>query len=133
MLIQLLQYLNKKVQYPNWLQAEQELSVFVAKKPSERIVANFDLQAERLFSKIGVGFGREESCRIYAALKKLAEEKQAVRLRFWGKILTRSGDYLIIEGSSKLNIAVDVTGNAEKPKEGVNYNTFWVSHSSCKF
>lgn len=112
MLIQLSQYLNKKVEYPSWLQAEQDLSGFVAKESSERIVANFDLQAERLFSKIGVGFGREESCRIYAALKKLAEAKQAIRLRFWGKILTRSGDYLIIEGSSKLNNAADVSGNA---------------------
>ena len=109
--IQLLQYLNQKVQYPNWLQAEQNLSDFMAKEPSERIVANFDLQADRLFSKIGVGFGREESCRIYTALKKLAEEKKAIRLRFWGKILTISGDYLVIEGSSKLNNAVEVAGS----------------------
>lgn len=96
MLTQLLQYLNKKVQYPNWLQAEQDLGSFAAKETGERIVVNFDLQADRLFSKIGVGFGREESCRIYAALKRLAEEKKATRLRFWGKILTRTGDYLVI-------------------------------------
>jgi hypothetical protein len=32
MLTQLLQYLNKKVQYPNWLQAEQELGSFAAKE-----------------------------------------------------------------------------------------------------
>jgi len=35
-------------------------------------VHHFEGQAERLFAKIGVGFGREESAKIYSALKKLA-------------------------------------------------------------
>jgi hypothetical protein len=64
--------LNKKVQYPFWLAREEELHWYAAKNPSERIVANFEQQSERLFGKVGVGFGQEESYRIYAALKRLA-------------------------------------------------------------
>jgi hypothetical protein len=105
----------------------------VGKSLSERIVSNFDQQSERLFSKVGVGFGREESYRIHAALKRLAETKQALRVRFWGKILTRAGDYLIIEGVSKQGSDSAQSGpDVEKAREGANYNTYWVSQNSCK-
>lgn len=78
-----------------------------------------------------MGFGLEESNRIYKALKRLAEDKQATRLRFWGKILTRSGDYYVLEGVTKHSNAGEPTGDMEKAKEGANYNTYWVAHGSC--
>ena len=38
---------------------------------------------------------------INCALKRLAVEKKAERVRFWGKILTQTKDYLIAEGFTK--------------------------------
>jgi hypothetical protein len=79
---------------------------------------------------VGVGFGLEESNRIFKALKRLAEAKQASRLRFWGKILTRSGDYYVLEGVTKHSNAGEASGDMEKAKEGANYNTYWVAQGS---
>jgi hypothetical protein len=101
------------------------------KDSSNRIIANFEQHSERLFSKVGVGFGREESYRIQTALKRLAEEKKTVRVRFWGKILAKAGDYLVIEGASK-QLGEAASGlDVEKAREGANYNTYWVSQNSC--
>lgn len=95
-------------------------------------MTNFDQHSERLFSKIGVGFGKEESYRIQTALKRLAEEKKAIRVRFWGKILTKGGDYLVIEGVSKQTSSSEVGVDVEKSREGANYNSYWVSQNLRK-
>jgi len=44
-------------------------------------------------------------------LKKLAEQKKATRVRFWGKILTKSKDYLIAEGFTKESNAGEAQGD----------------------
>lgn len=96
-------------------------------------MANFDQQSERLFGKVGIGLGKEESYRIQASLKRLAESKKTLRLRFWGKILARSGDYLVVEGvPQKVVETGQAGGEVEKAKEGANYNTYWVSQDLCK-
>jgi hypothetical protein len=102
------------------------------KETTDRIVANFDQHSERLFSKIGVGFGKEESYRIQTALKRLAEEKKTIRVRFWGKILTKGGDYLVIEGAPKQPGPSELGADVEKPREGGNYNTYWLSQNLRK-
>jgi hypothetical protein len=91
------------VAFPPWLALEESLYHFTTKDSADRVVVNFDQQSDRLFSKVGIGFGRDESYRIHAALRRLAEYKKTLRLRFWGKILCRTGDYLIIEGVSRQN------------------------------
>jgi Radial spokehead-like protein len=55
--------------------------------------------------------GKEESLRIYQGMKRLADSKQVSRLRFWGKILTREGDYLILEGSCKQPKPEEIAGD----------------------
>lgn len=100
----------------------------------EMIIQNFDQQAEKLFTQVSVGFGKEEAHLIYAALKKLAAEKQVERVRFWGKILTMNKDYLIAEGYTKESNAGDpTTPDTEKMKEGANYNTYWVTQNIRRF
>lgn len=54
----------------------------------------------------------------------------AVNLRFWGKILAKNGDYLVIEGLAKKDILPEALADMEKYREGANYNSFWVNHSS---
>jgi radial spoke head protein 4A len=61
----------------------------------------------------GVGIGKEETYRLYLALKQLAVSKSATNLRFWGKINGINSDYYIAEGSTRE--PEEVTA-----KEGVN-------------
>ena len=44
----------------------------------------------------GVGFGEEETYRLYLSLKGLAVSKD-IAVRFWGKMITRGGDYYVAE------------------------------------
>jgi hypothetical protein len=60
-----------------------------------------------LFSLASIGFGKEESHLIYAALKRLAVQKKAERVRFWGRIMTGIRDYLIAEGYTRESNAGD--------------------------
>ena len=67
----------------------------VKEAPQDKIIQNYEQQTDRLFTPVGLGFGKEEACLINCALKRLAAEKKAERVRFWGKILTQTKDYLI--------------------------------------
>jgi radial spoke head protein 4A len=83
-----------------------------------------------LFAPVSIGFGKEESSLIYSALKKMAVEKKAERVRFWGKILAKNKDYLVVEGYTKeSNAGEPMTPDTEKMKEGANYNTYWVTQN----
>ena len=90
-----------KVEYPLWLQQQEKIQENVKGETNDKIIQNFDQQSERLFDKISIGFGKGEASLIYSALKRLAVQKKAERVRFWGKILTYSKDYLIAEGYTK--------------------------------
>lgn len=46
----------------------------------------------------GLGFGSEENYRLATSMKNLAMANEANNLRFWGKILCRSGDLYVAEG-----------------------------------
>ena len=99
----------------------------------DTIIQNFEQQSDRLFTPVGLGFGKEEACLINSALKRLAVDKKAVRVRFWGKILTQTKDYLIAEGFTKYSQTDEPTGDTEKSKEGANYNTYWVTQNIRTF
>jgi hypothetical protein len=50
-------------------------------------------------------------------------------LRFWGKILTKTGDYFIIQGTSRKKKEPVISTGMEKYRQGVNYNSFWVAQN----
>ena len=49
------------------------------------------------FEQAGIGFGQEETFRIFLALKSLAMECTFVSVRFWGKIFGVKANYYIVE------------------------------------
>lgn len=59
-------------------------------------------------------------------MKLLAERENAVSLRFWGKILTTSADYFVIQGVCKKKKEPVITEGMEKYRTGVNYYSYWV-------
>merc|ERR1711865_1368558 len=72
----------------------------------------------------GVNLGRTETYRLYLAIKQKATV-EARSMRFWGKVIGRSGDYYVVQGE-----------NPEPPSnedikvleglEGANKYAFWV-------
>ena len=62
-----------------------------------------DLPAEaNLLEWAGVSFGREETFRLHKALQRLAAEKKARQIRFWGKISCTKSDYYIAQGQTQM-------------------------------
>ncbi|XP_070991404.1 LOW QUALITY PROTEIN: radial spoke head protein 6 homolog A [Oncorhynchus clarkii lewisi] len=51
-----------------------------------------------LLEQAGVGLGREETLRVFLALKQLVNSQPLARCRLWGKILGTEGNYLVAEG-----------------------------------
>ena len=86
-----------------------------------------------MFSPAGLSFGKEEAYLINCALKKLAEDKNAERIRFWGKILTQTQDYFVAQGYTKDTSTNPPTGDMEKLKEGANYHAYWVTQNIRKY
>lgn len=76
---------------------------------------------------VGVSFGEDDTYCIGLSIKKLAENYKAKELRFWGKILTKNGDYYVAEGVTSNLYADTVPANAEKKGEGANYYSYFVT------
>jgi len=58
------------------------------------------IEQMRYFEDAGVGLGREESMRVFLALKQLGKEQPLKKIRFWGKVYTVGkglGDYYVAE------------------------------------
>lgn len=86
-----------------------------------------DLNEEaNVFEWAGVSFGKEETYRLYLAIKQLAGA-EATPLKFWGKIITRSGDYYVVQGETGEEI--DADKKVMEGKEGPNKYSYWV----CKY
>lgn len=49
------------------------------------------------FEQAGVGLGREETQRVFLALKQLVDTFRLQRCRFWGKMLGRQSNYFVAE------------------------------------
>jgi len=60
------------------------------------------------FEQAGIGFGQEETFRIFLALKSLAMECTFVSVRFWGKIFGVKANYYIVEAEYR-------EGEGDKP------------------
>jgi len=63
---------------------------------TEELVPNVPQLAE-YFEGADIGLGREESFRIFLALKKLTEDQPLKTVSFWGKVFGLEGNYLIAE------------------------------------
>ncbi|KAJ8608810.1 hypothetical protein CTAYLR_009353 [Chrysophaeum taylorii] len=87
-----------------------------------------DLMTEaNLYEWAGISFGRAETYRLYLAIKAKALQ-EGLKLRFWGKILARSGDYYVAQAeNSEPPSAEDV--KTIEGAEGANKYAFWV----CKY
>ena len=49
------------------------------------------------FEQAGVGLGREETFRIFLALKNLVDTHTLQNVRFWGKIMGTAKSYIVAE------------------------------------
>ena len=125
--------MEKAIDYPQWLFPQMQLEEYKVQKSEELTISDFVGHSDRLLSKVGIGFGVTETHHIQLAIKKLADRHQVQgSIRFWGKIFTQMGDYLIVEARSKKEISPDIEPSSEQLGEGVNYNTYWVAQSACK-
>lgn len=68
-----------------------------AEVPAIGFVPNF-MEESRWFEWAGVGFGEEESYRIFKSLSTLSFKKTAVNCKLWGKILCSEKDYYVAIG-----------------------------------
>ena len=77
----------------------------------------------------GYSFGEEQNYRIAQSLKRLAVSSKAKDIRFWGKILTRTRDYYVVEGVTSNDNADKLPSHCEQKGQGVNFYTYWVSYN----
>ncbi|XP_017554707.1 radial spoke head protein 6 homolog A isoform X1 [Pygocentrus nattereri] len=68
------------------------------------------------FEQVGVGLGREETQRIFLALKQLVDTHLLQRCRFWGKILGTEANYTVAEVEYR-DGAEEEEGEAEETHE----------------
>lgn len=88
------------------------------------------LDDANLYEWASVSFGKSELYRLYLSIKKLAEKLpgEVERLRFVGRINTRSLPYYIVEGiSPEDEEGIDET--KQETKAGVNKYAYWVTQS----
>ncbi|XP_032381215.1 radial spoke head protein 6 homolog A [Etheostoma spectabile] len=85
------------------LLAEQQLSLFSrpedADQDDELMETPLPNVSELAFylEQAGVGLGREETQRIFLALKQLVESQGLLRCRLWGKVLGTESSYIVAE------------------------------------
>ena len=105
-----------------WCSAAAELYGSTESDATE--VAYPDLMTEsNIYEWAGVSLGRAEAYQLYLAVKKKALAL-GQGLRFWGKIVGRSGIYYVIQGEN-----TDSSGDNVKlveGTEGANKYSFWV-------
>lgn len=98
--------------------------------PAEGDEATFpDLLTEsNVFEWAGVSFGKTETYRLYLSIKQKAIS-EGLKLRFWGKIVGRSGDYYVVQAENPEAPSAEEVKTIEGA-EGTNKYAFWVcSHA----
>ncbi|CAF4657953.1 unnamed protein product, partial [Rotaria socialis] len=65
------------------------------------------LEQAYYFEQAGIGLGKDESYRIWLALKQLADKGQIDKLRFWGKIFGTQKNYFIAEAEQNVDDETD--------------------------
>eukprot|EP00607_Mallomonas_marina_P009955 CAMPEP_0182420842 /NCGR_PEP_ID=MMETSP1167-20130531/5916_1 /TAXON_ID=2988 /ORGANISM="Mallomonas Sp, Strain CCMP3275" /LENGTH=438 /DNA_ID=CAMNT_0024597339 /DNA_START=106 /DNA_END=1422 /DNA_ORIENTATION=+ len=100
-------------------------------EPPEPNVKFPDLMDEsNLWEWAGISFGKSDTYRLYLSIQKFAETVSAdyERLRFFGRINTRSSPYYIIEGVTA-DEEDEVDPMKVEGKAGANKYTYWVSQN----
>ena len=110
-----------------WTEAVGKLFTAPAEDENPEITYPDLMEEASVFAWAGVSFGEEETYRLYLAIKQLAM-LEGLSLRFWGKVITRSGDYYIVQGESPEE-PDDKDPKVLEGKEGPNKFNYWV----CKF
>ena len=77
----------------------------------------------------GISLGKGETYRLYLSMKQLAQglPSDTERLRFFGKMTTRSKPYFIVEGISTDEEEFDES--KQEGKSGANKYSYWVTQS----
>ncbi len=86
------------------------------------------LEDANLLEWAGINLGRGEIYRIYLSIKKLAESLpgEVEKLRFFGKVTTRSVPYYVVEGLSPED-EDGIVETLQEGRNGGNKNAYWVS------
>lgn len=82
------------------------------------------LTESNIFEWAGVSFGKTETYRLYVSIKAKAMA-DGLKLRFWGKINGRSGNYYVVQGANPEPPAAEDVKTIEGA-EGTNKYAFWV-------
>lgn len=101
-------------------------------EPPEQNVKFPDLMDEaNLLEWAGVSFGRTETYRLYLSVKKLSETLPADvdRLRFFGRISTRSAPYFVVEGINPED-EEGADDTKQEGRSGANKYSYWVTQSA---
>ncbi|XP_055056458.2 radial spoke head protein 4 homolog A [Misgurnus anguillicaudatus] len=69
------------------------------------------------FEQAGVGLGREETQRIFLALKQLVDTHRVQRCRFWGKMLGLESNYFVAEVEFREGEGEEEEGIEETPED----------------
>jgi len=89
---------------------------------------------ERILRRAGLGFGELETYKIYTALKKFVQARNAEYARFWGKIFGTTKDYYIIEAKAEAQGGdappEEITEPHEPKDTGINKKQFFVTNDS---
>eukprot|EP00618_Florenciella_parvula_P013323 CAMPEP_0119493826 /NCGR_PEP_ID=MMETSP1344-20130328/17955_1 /TAXON_ID=236787 /ORGANISM="Florenciella parvula, Strain CCMP2471" /LENGTH=444 /DNA_ID=CAMNT_0007529285 /DNA_START=75 /DNA_END=1409 /DNA_ORIENTATION=+ len=106
---------------------DTQAAMFVESTEEAPEVTFPDLYREAAMWKwAGIGFGDDENYRLYLALKALAVSKET-GVRFWGKIITRGGDYYVAETKSNDEDFAEIDANAMEGAMGPNKYTYFVT------
>lgn len=95
-----------------------------------------DLMSERhIYQWAGIGFGEQEVYRLQKSLKKLATDRAAKSLRFFGKVYGLHSDYYIVEadvegGDEGEAEAGEGQADQEPKGTGVNKYSYFVTSNS---
>ena len=101
-----------------------------ADDPPEGVAAP-DLMADAtMYAWAGVSFGNTETYRLYLSIKKFCETLDGgyEAVKFWGKIITRNGDYFVCYGRTP-DDPEDMDAAKMEGKDGANKYTYFVTKS----
>lgn len=110
-----------------WTEAQSAMFVESTEDPPESAVYPDLFRQSSMWQWAGVGFGEEETYRLYLSLKGLAIANDTA-VRFWGKMITRGGDYYVAEArTSEEDLAALQEDKTTEAEFGPNKYTYYVS------
>ncbi|KAK3915265.1 Radial spoke head protein 4-like protein A [Frankliniella fusca] len=94
------------------------------------------LDSFTLMRRCGLALDPEEALAVALAVKRLAETRTLIRMRFWGKVLARGGDYTVLEAEltdDELDRRADLLGPAEQAEleDVLNRKVYLVCSDPC--